>query len=133
MKLNREEIEYLNLLEKECNQNATACVITENAVVFFAEKGKVGAVVGKNGENAKKMSSLIGKQVEVFEYSGNPEEFAKKAFNKTEVEAKALKNALSIKFVSAEDKKKALMNKRRISLIKEILNKCFGIKKVMIN
>ncbi len=133
MKLNKEELEYITLLEKECKQTATACIKTNNSIVFLVRTGKVGAVVGKKGENVKKMSSILKKPVEVFEYNPNPEEFVKKAFNKIKgIETKTLKNALTIKFASTEDKKQALINKKRIQTIKEILNKGFGIEKIKI-
>jgi transcription termination/antitermination protein NusA len=133
MKLTKEELDYITLLEKECSQTATACIKTNNSIVFLAQKGKTGAVVGKQGENVKKISLLLKKPVEVFEYANNAEDFIQKAFNKINgIETKALKNALTIKFSSLEDKKKALINKKRMQTIKEILNKCFGIEKIKI-
>jgi N utilization substance protein A len=132
MKIGNEELEHINLLEQACNQTATACVVTPNTIAYLVGKGKIGLVVGKKGENIKKLRQKTGKNIEVFEFYSDPIEFIKNLFQGITLEAKIQKNVLLLEFNSLEDRIKALKNKNRFNAVKEILKKGFGIERVKV-
>ncbi|MFH1588172.1 MAG: NusA-like transcription termination signal-binding factor [Candidatus Diapherotrites archaeon] len=133
MKISNEELEFITLLEQTCNQTATACTIMPETIAYLVEKGKIGMVVGKKGENIKKLREKTGKNIEVFEFYPNSIDFIKNVFPGINLKEAVLeKNTLLLSFNSIEDKIKGLKNKNRFNAIKEILKKGFGIEKIRV-
>ncbi|HOT94500.1 MAG TPA: NusA-like transcription termination signal-binding factor [Methanoregulaceae archaeon] len=58
------------------------CVIDErnSRIIFVVNPGEMGLAIGKKGSSIKKASDVMGKRIEVVEYSDNPEQFVKNCF-----------------------------------------------------
>ncbi len=82
-KLSADEIGYISLFEKMTGAFIKDCMTSnsENKIVFVVKKGDMGLAIGKKGINIQKVRQVIGKKVEVFEYSDDPVEFVKNLFH----------------------------------------------------
>lgn len=58
------------------------CVIDErnSRIIFVVNPGEMGLAIGKKGASIKKASDVMGKRIEVVEYSDNAETFVKNCF-----------------------------------------------------
>ena len=58
------------------------CVIDErnSRIIFVVNPGEMGLAIGKKGSSIKKASDVMGKRIEVVEYSDNAEQFVKNCF-----------------------------------------------------
>jgi len=52
----------------------------ENKLVFVVGQGDIGLAIGKGGSRIQRARRMMGKGIEVVEYSDNPIEFIKNAF-----------------------------------------------------
>lgn len=80
----RRYIEELRILTKS---TALDCVIDERfcRVIYVIKKGDMGLAIGKKGENIKRMQNVLGKRIEMVEYSENLEEFVSNIFRPAEI------------------------------------------------
>lgn len=60
------------------------CMETPDKVVFVIGPGQVGKAVGKGGHNISRLKDLFKKNVQIVEYSDNPEQFVKNVFRNYE-------------------------------------------------
>jgi N utilization substance protein A len=75
----RRYIEELRILTKA---TAIDCVIDEKfeRIIYIIKKGDMGLAIGKKGENIKRMQNVLGKRIEMVEYSGELETFIANIF-----------------------------------------------------
>jgi N utilization substance protein A len=83
IKLTAEELGLISLFQTITGATARDCVIDNkmNRVIFVVNKGEMGLAIGKNGVTIRNVEKLIGKPVELVEYSDNPIEFIKNSLN----------------------------------------------------
>ncbi len=79
VKLGTEEIRYIGLFESLTGATVMDCILEDDRgrVVYVVKEGEVGLAVGRNGANIQKVRELVGKAVEVIEYSNDPTSFVK--------------------------------------------------------
>ncbi|RLE85850.1 MAG: NusA-like transcription termination signal-binding factor [Thermoprotei archaeon] len=79
VKLTDVEMKYISLVESLTGTTVIDCVIDDNnnRIIFLVKKGQAGLAVGKDGNNVKRLRRLIGKDVEIVEYSDELEELIK--------------------------------------------------------
>ena len=86
VKLGTEEIRYIGLFESLTGATVMDCIVEdEGRVVYVVKEGEVGLAVGKSGANIQRVRELIGKSVEVIEYSDNPALFVKNILRPAQV------------------------------------------------
>jgi N utilization substance protein A len=86
VKLGTEEIRYIGLFESLTGATVMDCIVEdEGRVVYVVKEGEVGLAVGKSGANIQRVRELIGKSVEVIEYSDNPTSFVKNILRPAQV------------------------------------------------
>jgi N utilization substance protein A len=51
-----------------------------NRLIFVVNPGEMGLAIGKKGASIKKAMEVMGKKIEVVEYSPSPEQFLKNCF-----------------------------------------------------
>jgi len=86
VKLGTEEIRYIGLFESLTGATVMDCIVEdEGRVVYVVKEGEVGLAVGKGGANIQRVRELIGKSVEVIEYSDNPASFVKNILRPAQV------------------------------------------------
>lgn len=75
----RRYIEELRILTKA---TALDCIIDEKfeRIVYIIRPGDMGLAIGKKGENIRRMQNVLGKRIEMVEYSENRDEFIANIF-----------------------------------------------------
>lgn len=82
----RRYIEELRILTKS---TALDCVIDDRfeRVIYIIKKGNMGLAIGKNGDNIKKLSSVLGKRIEMVEHDDDMITFITNMFKPAELSA----------------------------------------------
>jgi transcription termination/antitermination protein NusA len=80
----RRYIEELRILTKS---TALDCVIDErfDRVIYVIKKGDMGLAIGKKGENIRRMQNVLGKRIEMVEYSEDFPELVTNIFKPAEI------------------------------------------------
>ncbi len=75
----RRYIEELRILTKS---TAIDCLMDErfDRIIYVVRPGDMGLAIGKKGENIRRMQKVLGKKIEMVEYSENPDEFIANMF-----------------------------------------------------
>ena len=88
VKLSAESIRYLTLFENLTGASVKDCIILDDRVIFVVKKGDMGIAIGKGGINVERARELIGKRIEIVEYSDDPVEFITNIFKPIKVTVK---------------------------------------------
>jgi N utilization substance protein A len=83
IKLTSEEMGLISLFQSISGATAKDCIIDNkmNRVIFVVNKGEMGLAIGRKGQSIRALEKLIGKPIELVEYSDDPKEFIEKALN----------------------------------------------------
>lgn len=83
IKLTSEELGLMRLFQSVSPATVRDCIIDPRMarVIFVVNKGEMGLAIGKNGAYIKNLQRLVGKPVELVEYSENPTEFIGNSLN----------------------------------------------------
>ncbi|NYT07002.1 MAG: NusA-like transcription termination signal-binding factor [Methanomicrobiales archaeon] len=75
----RRYIEELRILTKA---TALDCIIDEKfeRIIYIIRPGDMGLAIGKKGENIRRMQNVLGKRIEMVEYSETRDEFIANIF-----------------------------------------------------
>jgi len=73
----------MSLFQNVTGATARDCVEDEkqNRVIFVVNAGKMGLAIGKGGSHIKTLQNIVKKNVELVEYSDDPEVFLKNTLN----------------------------------------------------
>ncbi|MBI4210551.1 MAG: NusA-like transcription termination signal-binding factor [Candidatus Diapherotrites archaeon] len=130
------QIQLMNALDSVARVNAKDCFVEGNSVVFVVPEKDMRQAIGKNGSTVERMEKLLGRKVELFEFSQEPEKFFGKAFFKAKVEKAEIRQLkdrkIAVVNVDAENKKLILRNMMRLKKVKEIAKRNYGIDEVRI-
>lgn len=79
LKLDTNGIRYIALFEQTTGVSPIDCIIDESLkkVIFIVKSEDMGAAIGRHGEHVNRVRTTINKQIEIIEYSENPQEFIK--------------------------------------------------------
>lgn len=102
IKLTPDEMRYIALFQDITGAVVKDCIVdnSENRIIFLVRPGDMGLAIGRNGINIKRIRKIIGKNIEVVEYSDKLEELAKNALAPARVR--------SVKVVPRHDGKKVV-------------------------
>lgn len=102
IKLTPDEMRYIALFQDVTGAVVKDCIVDndENRIIFLVRPGDMGLAIGKNGINIKRIRKIIGKNIEVVEFSNKLEELAKNALAPARVR--------SVKVVSRHDGRKVV-------------------------
>jgi len=83
IKLTSEELGLMSLFQSVSGAGVRDCVIDEKngRVIYVVNPGEMGRAIGKNGIVVKTLQRLVGKPVELVEYSNDPKTFIKNALD----------------------------------------------------
>ena len=70
-------IRNLNLFEKITRIRTDSCFIFNNTIFFAVSKNNVYRAIGKNGENAKHLSEILGRKVKIIALAENENEITR--------------------------------------------------------
>lgn len=76
-----ETLRYIALFQEVTKTNAVDCMDTPDKLVFVVEAGQGNMAVGKKGDHMIRLKNLTGKNIQVVEYSEDPEQFVKNVFH----------------------------------------------------
>ena len=78
--LTEDSLRYITLFENITKTHVRDCMETEDKLVFVVDPGQANRAVGKAGEHVIRMKNTTGKNIQVVEYSDDPETFIKNVF-----------------------------------------------------
>ncbi len=111
IKLTSEELGLMSLFQNISGATARDCVIDQkiDRVIFVVTKGEMGLAIGKSGETIKKVQKVMGKQVELVEWSDDPKQFIMNSLNPqliTEIRMSERPDGAKTATVVVDEKKK---------------------------
>ncbi|UCE73910.1 MAG: NusA-like transcription termination signal-binding factor [Methanomassiliicoccales archaeon] len=131
-------LRYISAFEKVTKTVVKDCIETPDKLVFIVAKGQIGAAIGKKGENIRRLHEMFKKNLDVIEYSDDPERFLRNIFHNykikgIEIEKRGTKNH-AIVSVESKDKGKIIgKDGRNLKLAKDILNRHHDIEGLSID
>ncbi len=133
IKLTTDEIKYIAMFENMTRATVKDCIINENNITFLIKEGEMGLAIGKKGNNIKMAQKLLGKRINIFEYSNNINKFIQNIFSPAKV-SKIEQNGDSVRIFLDSQSKRQLrpIIKHRIPIIKQLLERHFKIKRVSV-
>ena len=83
IKLGSEELGLISLFQNISGATARDCIIDPKVerIIFVVNKGEMGLAIGKAGETIKKVQKMMGKQIELVEWSDEPKQFVINCLN----------------------------------------------------
>src|ERR687886_1815447 len=83
IKLTSDELGLISLFQSITSAVARDCVVDEkmDRVIFIVNKGQMGLAIGKGGATIRQLQNVVGKKVELVEYSDDPSEFIRNILN----------------------------------------------------
>lgn len=81
------ERRYIEELRILTHATALDCVIDDRfgRIIYVIKKGGMGIAIGKNGDNIRKLSRVLGKRIEMVEFDEEPSVFIENMFKPAEV------------------------------------------------
>lgn len=103
IKFTADEMRYITIFEGLTGARVRDCIIDDAGAVvtLVVNKGDLGLAIGHEGEKVKRAKRMIGKGIEIVEYSDDPIEFLKNTFSPARVE--------TVKITEKEGKKIAVV------------------------
>ena len=124
--LDQNTIRFISVFEKITKTRVRDCIETQDKLIFIVARGQIGAAIGKRGENVKRLHEMFKKNLDVIEYSDDPERFLKNIFHNykikgVEIEKRGTK-VHAIVSVESKDKGKIIgKDGRNLKLARDIL------------
>jgi N utilization substance protein A len=79
IKLTSDELQLMSLFHSVTGATSRDCIIDEklDRVIFVVSKGEMGLAIGKSGATIKTLQGVVGRKIELVEYSDDAAEFIK--------------------------------------------------------
>jgi transcription termination/antitermination protein NusA len=83
IKLTSDELRLISLFQSITGAIARDCVVDDkmDRVIFIVNKGQMGLAIGKGGATIRQLQNIVGKKVELVEYSDDASEFIRNILN----------------------------------------------------
>lgn len=80
--LNEDCLQLMSQFEGLTGAGSRDCIIDDrnDRLILVINSGEMGKAIGKQGVSIKNASDMLGKRIEVVEYSHNPEQFIRNCF-----------------------------------------------------
>jgi N utilization substance protein A len=132
-----ETLRYISLFENVTRTHVKDCLETEDKLVFVVDPGQANRAVGKGGENVIRMKNTTGKNIQVIEYSDEPEEFIRNVFYSYNVQNVVIENRGNIVHatVTVDPKVKGRAigkNGRNLKIARDIVNRHHNIQSISV-
>ncbi len=77
IKLTSDELKLISLFSSVTSATARDCIVDEkmDRVIFVVNKGQMGLAIGKGGVTIKQLQNVVGRKVELVEFSDSAAEF----------------------------------------------------------
>lgn len=132
-----ETLRYISLFESITKTRVRDCLETEDKLVFVVNPGQANKAVGKGGENVIRMKNATGKNIQVIEYSDEPEEFIRNVFYNYNVQSVKIENRGNIihATVTVDPKVKGRAigkNGKNLKIARDIVNRHHNIQSISV-
>lgn len=83
IKLTSDELRLISLFSSVTSATARDCIVDDrmDRVIFVVNKGQMGLAIGKGGATIKQLQQVVGRKVELVEFSDNPIDFIRNMLN----------------------------------------------------
>jgi N utilization substance protein A len=130
-------LRYINLFEAVTKTRVKDCMETEEKLVFVVEPGQANRAVGKAGENVIRLKNQTGKNIQVIEYSDEPEKFIRNVFYNYNVQNVVIENRGSVVHatVTVDPKVKGRAigkNGRNLKIARDIVNRHHNVQSISV-
>ena len=130
-------LRYINLFEAVTKTRVKDCMETEEKLVFVVEPGQANRAVGKAGENVIRLKNQTGKNIQVIEYSDEPEKFIRNVFYNYNVQNVVIENRGSgvHATVTGDPKVKGRAigkNGRNLKIARDIVNRHHNVQSISV-
>jgi N utilization substance protein A len=130
-------LRYINLFEAVTKTRVKDCMETEDKLVFVVEPGQANRAVGKAGENVIRLKNQTGKNIQVIEYSDEPEKFIRNVFYNYNVQNVVIENRGSVVHatVTVDPKVKGRAigkNGRNLKIARDIVNRHHNVQSISV-
>lgn len=128
---NTETIRILNIFESLTGVSVMDCIIEEGVVYIVVEEGKISLAIGRDGSLIRRVEKVIGKSVKLFEYSSDLLKFVKNLIPQSQ-EIKVKGKTIEVR-VDKKDRPMVIgRNSRRLNIVREVLERNFNIREIII-
>ena len=87
IKLDADTLRVFSMFERLTGAELKDVIEEEDRVIFVVVEGQVGRAVGKGAINLKRLRETLGKEIALFGYSEDREQFLKNVFHRHKVES----------------------------------------------
>jgi len=132
-----ETLRYITLFENVTKTRVKDCLEAEDKLVFVVEPGQANRAVGKAGENVIRLKNTTGKNIQVIEYSDEPEKFIRNVFysygvQKVEIESRGNIVHATVT-VDPKVKGRAIgKNGRNLKIARDVVNRHHDIQSISV-
>jgi N utilization substance protein A len=135
IKFTEDTLRYISLFETLTRTRVKDCMETEDKLVFVVEPGQANRAVGKAGENVINLKNHTGKNIQVIEYSDDPETFIRNVFYNYNVQSVVIENRGTIVHatVTVDPKVKGRAigkNGRNLKIARDIVNRHHNVQSI---
>lgn len=135
IKFTEDTLRYISLFETLTRTRVKDCMETEDKLVFVVEPGQANRAVGKGGENVINLKNHTGKNIQVIEYSDDPETFIRNVFYNYNVQSVVIENRGTIVHatVTVDPKVKGRAigkNGRNLKIARDIVNRHHNVQSI---
>lgn len=128
---------HISLFEKITKTRVKDCMETEDKLVFVVEHGQGSRAVGKKGQNVIRLKNISGKDIQVIEYSDDPETFVRNVFHTYQVQSVTIEMRGSIVHatvkVDPKSKGKAIgKNGKNLRIAREMVSRHHNIQSISV-
>ncbi|NLK26297.1 MAG: NusA-like transcription termination signal-binding factor [Euryarchaeota archaeon] len=128
-------LRYINLFEQVTRTRVKDCMEAGDKLVFVVEPGQANRAVGKGGENVIRLNKQTGKNIQVVEYSDDPEKFIRNVFYNYKVQKVVIEDRGNIVHatvtVDPQVKGRAIgKNGRNLKIARDIVNRHHNVQSI---
>lgn len=135
IRLDADDIKHIAFFESITSAKVKDFLRDGETVCFVVETGEIGRAIGKKGATIAKARQKLGKNILVFEYHSDPEQFLKNLLHPVEIHALNLVRLSDTStaqiHISLEDRSRAIgQGGAKIRLIKQLAKRHHNIDEV---
>lgn len=129
--LDQNTIQSISLFQNLTGSSVVDAINEGDEIYFVIAQGQYGSTVGKNGSKIKNAERVFKKNIKVFEYSENLEEFVKNII--PGVQEFSLKEKTAVIKVRQSDKAKVIgKGGKNIKIINKFLQRLFEVEELKV-
>ena len=111
-------IGFINLFERVTRAKVKDCLEENNSLTFLVQPREISKAIGKKGENIRKVSKIMNKEIKILEYNPDPKKFLSNLFYPLRLKIEISNEKIIIK--TKNNKEKGLVFGREKSKFKRI-------------